>query len=70
MRAELVGIGLGLEPRKAWYIPVNGQIGLEPVIQALKPLFENPKIGFYGHNIKYDYHVLLNYGIRIANICL
>jgi DNA polymerase-1 len=69
MRSQLVGIGLGLEPRKAWYIPVNGQLGLEPVIRALKPLFENPDIGFYGHNFKYDYHVLLNYGITIATIC-
>ena len=34
----------------------------------LKPLFENPNIGFYGHNLKYDYHVLLNDGIAIANI--
>jgi DNA polymerase-1 len=69
MRAELVGIGLGIEAQKAWYIPVNGQLGLEPVIQTLKPLFENPDIGFYGHHLKYDYHVLLNYGITIANIC-
>jgi DNA polymerase-1 len=69
MRAELVGIGLGIEPRKAWYIPVNGQLGLKPVIAALKPLFENPNIGFYGHNLKYDYHVLLNYDMTIANIC-
>jgi DNA polymerase-1 len=68
MRAELVGIGVGFEPCKAWYIPVNGQLGLKPVIKELKPLFENPKIGFYGHNLKYDYHILLNYGITIANI--
>lgn len=69
MRAELVGIGLGVEPKKAWYIPVNGQLGLKTVIHILKPLFENPNIGFYGHNLKYDYHVLLNYDIKIANIC-
>lgn len=69
MWSDLVGIGLGVEPKKAWYIPVNGQLGLESVIKALKPLFENPAIGFYGHNLKYDYHVLLNYGIKIANIC-
>ncbi len=69
IRSELVGIGLGVEPKKAWYIPVNGQLGLEPVINLLKPLFENSSIGFYGHNLKYDYHVLLNYGIKITNIC-
>lgn len=68
MRAELVGIGLGLKPEQAWYIPVNGQIGLEVVLSVLKPLFENPNIGFYGHNLKYDMHVLLNHGLTIAKV--
>lgn len=68
MRAELVGIGLGIEPGKAWYIPVNGQLGLKAVLDAVKPFLENPKIGFYGHNIKYDYHIFLNYDITIANL--
>lgn len=69
LRAELVGIGIGVEQTKAWYIPVNGNLGLEPVLKALKPLIENPNIGFYGHNLKYDYHVLKNHDITIANIC-
>lgn len=68
MRAQLVGIGFGIEPHKAWYVPVNGKIGKEEVLKYLKPLFENPSIGFYGHNLKYDFHVLLNEGIRLANI--
>lgn len=68
IRAELVGIGFGVQPRKAWYVPVNGKLGLQYVLEALKPFFENPKIAFYGHNLKYDYHVLINYGIYIANI--
>lgn len=66
--AELVGIGLGYGPKNAWYIPVNGHLGLDKVLGALKPLFENPHLGFYGHNVKYDYHVLSNYGIRIATL--
>ncbi|MFI0434373.1 MAG: DNA polymerase I [Parachlamydiaceae bacterium] len=69
MRAELVGIGLGVEPKKSWYIPVNGQLGLEAVVTTLRPLFENASIGFYGHHVKYDYHVLLNYDITISAIC-
>ncbi len=69
LKSELVGIGLGYQPGKAWYIPVNGHLGLEKVIQTLKPLFENPRIGFYGHNVKYDLHVLSLYGIRAVHIC-
>lgn len=68
LQAELVGIGLGVEPGTSWYIPVNGQLGLERTLNAIKPLLENSSIGFYGHNIKYDYHVLMNHGIRIAHI--
>lgn len=69
MKAELVGIGFGVESGRAWYVPVNGKIGLQTVLEKVKPLFENSKIGFYGHNLKYDYHILKNNGIEIANIC-
>ncbi len=69
IKSELVGIGLGVKPQQAWYIPVNGKLGLQKVLNTLKPLFENPHIGFYGHNLKYDYHVLTNYDIPIANLC-
>ena len=69
IKAELVGIGFGVEPKKAWYIPVNGKLGPEKVLKEIKPLLTNPHIGFYGHNIKYDYQVLWNYDIKIANIC-
>lgn len=68
IQAELVGIGFGVEPKKAWYVPVNGKLGLERVLKGVKPLFENPEIGFYGHNVKYDYHVLNNYGIHVNRL--
>ncbi|MBA3816398.1 MAG: DNA polymerase I [Parachlamydiaceae bacterium] len=69
IKAELIGIGLGIAPENAWYIPTNGSLTLKHIIDSLKPLFEDPKIGFYGHNVKYDLHVLANYGITVASIC-
>jgi len=66
--AELVGIGFSIEPKEAWYVPCNGKLGREKVIEILKPLFENPKVGFFAHNAKYDIHILLNYGIQLANL--
>jgi DNA polymerase-1 len=69
LEAELVGIGFGAEPKKAWYVPVNGNLGLQKVVEMLKPLFENQAIGFYSHNVKFHYHILYNHGIKIANIC-
>lgn len=68
MQAKLVGIGFGEKAGSAWYIPTNGHLGLQPVLKAIKPLLESPKITFYGHNIKYDIHVLKNHGISIHTI--
>ncbi len=69
LEAELVGIGFGVEPEKAWYVPLNGALGKAKVLEGLKTLFENPKIGFYGHNVKYDLHILENYGIKVPHVC-
>ncbi len=67
MMAEIVGIGLGARPGQAWYVPLNGKLG-KKALEQLKPFFENPEHSFYGHNIKYDFHVLENHGIKIANL--
>jgi DNA polymerase-1 len=68
MRARMVGISFCVQPTKAWYIPLNGELGAARVIQALKPLFGNQAIGFCGHNIKYDLHVLLNEGLPLPRV--
>ena len=66
MVAELVGIGLGVEETSAYYIPFNGAIQQEVVIHSLKTLFEEKPT--YGHNIKYDMHVLRRAGIALGNV--
>ncbi len=68
MAARLVGVGFCINPQEAWYIPTNGALGLDKVVQALKPLIESPHTAFYGHNIKYDIHILKNHGIQLHNI--
>jgi len=68
LEARLVGIGFCVEEKKAWYVPTNGKLGYKQVISSLKPLFENDKIGFFGHNVKYDWHVLKNCGITLQTI--
>lgn len=68
MKAELVGIGFSIQSGHAYYIPTNSHLTLDYILQNLKPLLENPDIGFIGHNIKYDLHVLKNYNIEIKNI--
>ncbi len=68
MQASLVGVGLGYAPEQAWYIPLNGDLSKTEVFAALKSLFSNPEISFYGHNIKYDLHVLLNEKLPLPQI--
>lgn len=69
MKACLVGIGLAAHPKQAWYLPLNGKLGKNRVLAALDPLFKEDRIGFYGHNLKYDLHLLLNEGFSFPKIC-
>lgn len=69
MGAKAIGIGVGFQKGEAWYIPLNGQIDRDIAIEHLKPLLESTKIDFYGHNIKYDLHVLMNEGIEVSSVC-
>ncbi|MBI5346957.1 MAG: DNA polymerase I, partial [Chlamydiae bacterium] len=67
--AELVGIGLGVKSAEAFYIPFNGPLNKESILSFLKRLLDNENLSFYGHNLKYDYHILYNYGLKIKKIC-
>lgn len=75
MDAKLVGISLSVEPGHAAYIPLahhsmeqNEQLPLQFVLDKMKPWLENPKKPKVGQNLKYDSHVLANYGIRLEGI--
>jgi DNA polymerase-1 len=75
MDAELVGLSLSTEPLSAAYIPlahsyegVPEQLDRDEVLKALKPWLENDKRPKVGHHLKYDAHILENYGIRLAGI--
>lgn len=68
MFADLVGIGFAIEPKEAWYVPCNGNIKKSDVIQSLHNFFASAKCSFFGHNLKYDLHVLANLGISLRHI--
>lgn len=69
MHAKLVGIGFGVKPKQAWYVPTNGQLGKKRVLEMLEKLFSDTSLSFYGHNIKYDLHVLANEGLPLPKVC-
>ena len=68
MLAELVGIGFAVAPTEAWYLPLNGQLGKHKALDALRTFFQKTKSAFFGHNLKYDYHVLKNVDIELPAI--
>jgi DNA polymerase-1 len=75
MQGSLVGMSFSWEPAVAYYVPVKGPPGCElvdcdRVFRELKPIFENPKIGKVGHNLKYDLQVMRQAGVHVRGIAL
>jgi DNA polymerase-1 len=75
MVADLVGISLAVEAGEAVYIPfghdylgVPQQLSRETVLEAIKPILEDPKIKKVGQNLKYDTSVLAQHGIDLKGI--
>jgi len=72
MEAELVGMSFSVKSGEAYYIPVGHEAGEQlnkkDVLEALKPVLEDSKIGKVGHNIKYDYQIYKRAGIHVQNI--
>jgi DNA polymerase-1 len=75
MEAELVGLSFAVGDGDAAYLPVAHaypdvpkQLDRDTVLKRLKPWLENPAKEKVGHHLKYDAHVLLNYGINLAGM--
>ncbi len=75
MQAKLVGISISYRTDEAFYIPVGHtdtdgvvQLPIGKVLQTLQPLLGNPNIQKVGQNIKYDWIVLQQHGIRLEGV--
>lgn len=75
MWAGLVGISLSHIGDQAFYIPLGHhsregtrQLSLPGVLEALRPILEDPDLKKVGQNIKYDWIVLKRYGIALRGI--
>lgn len=62
MNCDLVGLSLCDDKRHIYYIPFNTTLQKHDIILALKTL---SSLKWTGHNIKYDYRVLLKEGIEL-----
>jgi DNA polymerase-1 len=75
MLAEIVGVSFALRPGQAAYVPLAHnypgapeQLSRDAVLEALKPLLEDPSRLKVGQNLKYDMSVLASHGIALRGI--
>ncbi|MGA2583988.1 MAG: DNA polymerase I [Tepidisphaeraceae bacterium] len=73
--SNMIGMSFSWQARTGWYIPVRGPTGSEHldekyVLEALRPILENPDIKKIGHNIKYDLLVMRQAGVTLRGIAL
>jgi DNA polymerase-1 len=73
--AQIVGVSFAVDAGQAAYLPVAhdypdapAQLDRQAVLDALKPLLEDPNKAKLGQNLKYDSHVLVNHGISLRGI--
>ena len=71
--ADIVGFSLTPEEDEGYYVPVahiddTKQLGIDFVIDRLKPVLENQSIKKIGQNIKYEMVVLNKYGVELKGI--
>lgn len=78
-QAELVGLSFAMAAGEAYYIPVghtptledqeaNAQLPKQEVLDALKPVLEDPTLGKYMHNAKYDMLLLARQKINVRGL--
>ena len=75
MQARLVGVSFSVKAGQACYIPVAHrgpdnvmQLPRDEVLERLRPWLEDAAAAKLFHNAKYDAHVFMNHGIRVAGI--
>ncbi len=71
--ADLCGVCLAWQAGEGVYVPVRSpkpeeHLDEATVLEALKPVLEDAKIGKTGHNLKYDYLVLKHSGVEMRSI--
>jgi DNA polymerase-1 len=73
LRARLVGLSFAVSAGEAAYVPLSHdypgappQLECARVLAALKPLLEDENKPKLGHHLKFDCHILANYGVALT----
>ena len=70
LEGEVVGVSFAACPGRAFYVPFNRfppifAGGTAALVEALRPLLEDPKLERSGQNTKFDWIVLRRLGLRV-----
>jgi DNA polymerase-1 len=73
--AQIVGWAICWLPGQAWYLPTLGPPGstlldAQTVVDAMRPILQNPALQLVNQNLKYDLMVLDCHGIRVNPDCI
>ena len=73
LRADLVGLSFATTPGQAWYVPAlspepDKHLGEATILDALRPILEDPERSKCGHNLKYDLLVLRRAGVELRGV--
>jgi DNA polymerase-1 len=63
---KLIGLAFSVKPHAGYYVPVpDDPSGAEELLEKFRGVLEDPGLSKIGHNIKFDYSVLLWHGITL-----
>ncbi|MFH1438815.1 MAG: DNA polymerase I [Pseudomonadota bacterium] len=73
--ADIVGVSLSCAKDRGCYVPVRHlymgapkQLGLDDVLERLRPVLQDPAIEKYGHHIKFDDVLFMRSGVAMQGI--
>lgn len=66
LNTDLIGMSFSWKEHEAWFVPVPlDKEKAKAVVFKFKPVFEHQSIIKIGHNIKFDWQVIRQYGVEI-----
>lgn len=67
LEAEMVGFSLSWEAHTAYYVALPAdRAEAQTWLELFRPRWEDSALTWIGHNLKYDYQILANYGIHLT----
>ncbi|MEO5582892.1 MAG: DNA polymerase I, partial [Saprospiraceae bacterium] len=67
MDTDLVGLSFSFKEHDAWFVPAAKDFAeTKIIVERFRPVLEHPSIVKIGHNIKFDWQVIRQYGVEIV----